>query len=366
MKALSSIENNSKLIVIMKCFIILLIVVFIFISSYLIKKGDKNTNKNNTKNKITTSKISKSPYDKYKNVEFVKDTKIGEDGGFFITAYNNLVQSKIEIINGRINISTYNDDNKLTSKYIISDITSKVKYITAFDLDNYGPLSGPIAALTTDNEVYIGDYSEGTSKVEFKKFQSNILDMLIVSDDDMSKNSLYLLTSDGNLKLVKYNDSKKTYELSSNLYEDRYVFIGNYHEGGISYVMAVHAKDGTILFANYKDLSNISLGYEPVKFNSQKVFVSYVFIMEDGETSKLYIITKDKDILTTNKDRYYGADENACRECYELKKYNRSKVKNVEILNKDKLSNNYEIKITYDNKKEEIIKSNYYYKTSSY
>ena len=154
MKGSSSIKNNS-LITIMKCFIVLLIVVFIFISSYIIKKDDKNTNKNNTNNKITASKISKSPYDKYKNVEFVKDTKIGEDGGFFITVYNNLVQSKIEIINGKINVSTYNDDNRLTSKYIISDITSKVKYITAFDLDNYGPLSGPIAALTTSNEVYI-------------------------------------------------------------------------------------------------------------------------------------------------------------------------------------------------------------------
>ncbi len=365
MKASSSIKNNS-LITIMKCFIVLLIVVFIFISSYIIKKGDINTNKNNTNNKITISKISKSPYDKYKNVEFVKDTKIGEDGGFFITVYNNLVQSKIEIINGKINVSTYNDDNRLTSKYIISDITSKVKYITAFDLDNYGPLSGPIAALTANNEVYIGDYSESTSKVEFKKFQSNILDMLIVSDDDISKNSLYLLTSDGNLKLVKYNDSEKVYELSDNLYEDRYVFIGNYHEGGISYIMAAHAKDGSIVFANYKDLSKISLGYEPVKFNGQKVFVSYVFIKEDGETSKLYIITKDKDMLTTNKDRYYGADESVCKECYGLKKYNSSKVKNVEILNKDKLSNNYEIKIIYDNKKEEIIKSNYYYKASSY
>ena len=365
MKTLSNTKNNS-LITIIKYFIVLLIVVFIFISSYLIKKGDKNTNKNNTKNKITTSKISKSPYDKYKNVEFVKDTKIGEDGGFFITVYNNLVQSEIEIINGKINISTYNDDNRLTSKYIISDITSKVKYITAFDLDNYGPLSGPIAALTTDNEVYIGDYSESTSKVEFKKFQSSILDMLIVSDDDISKNSLYLLTSDGNLKLVKYNDSKKVYELSDNLYEDRYVFIGNYHEGGISYIMAAHAKDGTIAFINYKDLSNISLEYEPVKFNGQKVFVSYVFIMEDGEISKLYIITKDKNILTTNKDRYYGADESACKECYELKKYNSSKVKNVELLNKDGPYDNYEIKITYDNKKEEIIKSNYYYKASSY
>ena len=365
MKTSSSIENNS-LITIIKCFIILLIVVFIFISSYLIKKDDKNTNKNNTKNKVTTIKISKSLYDKYKNVEFVKDTKIGEDDGFFISVYNNLVQSKIEIINGKINVSTYNDDNRLTSKYIISDIGSKIKYITAFDLDNYGPLSGPIAALTFDNEVYIGNYSEITSKVEFKKFQSDILDMLIVSDDDMSKNSLYLLTSDGNLKLVKYNDSRNAYELSNNLYEDRYVFIGNYHEGGISYVMVVHAKDDTIVFANYKDLSNISLEYEPVKFDKQEVFIKYVLIKEGEETSKLYIITKDKDILTTNKDRYYGADENTCKECYKLKKYNNLKVKNIELLNKSELYSDYKIKVTYENGNTEIIKSNYYYEASNY
>ena len=46
MKASSSIKNNSKLITIIKCFIILLIIVFISISSYIIKKDDKNTNKN--------------------------------------------------------------------------------------------------------------------------------------------------------------------------------------------------------------------------------------------------------------------------------------------------------------------------------
>ena len=84
--------------------------------------------------------------------------------------------------------------------------------------------------------------------------------------------------------------------------------------------------------------------------------------MEDGEISKLYIITKDKDILTTNKDRYYGADESTCKECYELKKYNSSKIKNVELLNEDKYCNDYEIKITYKNGNTEIIKSNYYYK----
>lgn len=286
------------------------------------QKKDVSDNKENKK--VTTTNVSST--DKYKDLKFINTTKVSDT---YLPILDN-PSGEIEVINGEVVLTQLDDNKNKIKQYKTYGIDSKVKYITYFNVCYWDLPIGSLAALTEDNELYIAQPSSDTkeTKLEFKLFEKNITNMLIVHGTDPDQDDLYLLTSDKELRRVKSshknNSYTYTYTLSNELYEDRIIYLGNYHEGGVSHQMVIKAKDNTISFAEDYGTN----GFKPIKYNGKNIVVKNVLIQE-YETSTVYIVTEDNELLTTKKSRTSSNTQKNCKECYEFEKYNNLKVKDV-------------------------------------
>ena len=284
-------------------------------------KKDNNINTDKNKGETTTNV---NVNNKYENLNFVDTTKISDT---YLPILDH-PSGEIEVKNGEIILTKLDDNKNKIKEYKTTGITSKVKFITYFNVCYWDFPIGPIAALTEDNELYIAQPSanKSTTELEFKLFEKNITNMLIVTGVHPDQNELYLLTSKNELRRVKstYKNEGPVYNLSNELYEERILYVGNYHEGGISHQMVIKAKNNNIsFFENFTEDQ-----FEPIKYNGENIVVKNILIHE-YETSSVYIVTDDNDLLTTIKDRTSSSTQKNCKDCYEFKKYNNLKVKDV-------------------------------------
>lgn len=292
------------------------------------KKNDSNNNSNANKT------VKKDPYKKYKNVDFIRNTVVDD---ISIPLSGNRGVNKLEVIGGSIVIYITDDNSgKIIEKVDATGISSKVKYITSFNVYYFDAPIAPVAALTEDNKLYIGNCNKKTGVFNFKLFEKNIIDMVLTSSDSPYEDSLYLLTSDGNLKYVKTDLQTGEHILTKRLYENRYIFVGNYHEGGVSHLMLVSAKDNTVSFNNSVEDDVEKIKFTPIKYNNKNIIVKNVVVSEEGNYSTVYIVTNNDELLTTIKKKSSSSTVENCKDCYKFKKYNNLKVKNISYEYEDK------------------------------